>query len=44
MSYEVFDPRNGWPLFTVRFAWLAKLIAHMSPVLDWGPAGDGWTN
>jgi hypothetical protein len=43
-SYEVFNPVNGVALWTVPFAWIARLIAHTSPYLDWAPAGDGWTS
>jgi hypothetical protein len=38
--WEVFDPRNGKPIYRVPFKWLAKLLAHGNR--DYARQGDGW--
>ena len=38
--YEIFDPRDGKPVKTVPFKWLAKLIANKNQ--DYAKKGAGW--
>lgn len=46
--YEVFNPVNGRTLYTVPFAWLARLLAiclhdrHQGG-LDYARRGEGWS-
>src|SRR4051812_13800245 len=40
--FEIFDPRDGRPIYRVPFAWLARLICRGNRVLDWERAGVGW--
>lgn len=40
-SYEVFNPRNGTPLFRTRFAVIAQFVAWLRG-LDYAATGEGW--
>lgn len=42
-AWEVFDPRDGRALFSVRFRFVARLLARFSNGLDYGRCGEGWT-
>ena len=47
MKYEVFDPRNGTPLWTTRYLWIARvtvwLFGKLWPMgLDYAKEGAGW--
>ena len=41
-AWEVFDPRHGEPIRTVRFRFFARLICFVCPMLDYGRPGEGW--
>jgi hypothetical protein len=43
IMFEVFDPRDGLPVFTTRFQWLARLMACVLN-LDWARAGEGYVS
>lgn len=40
MMWEVFDPRDGQPIYRVPFKWLAKLLARGNR--DYAREGEGW--
>jgi len=40
MIWEVFDPRNGKPIYRVPFKWIAMLLTRGN--LDYAKEGDGW--
>lgn len=42
--FDIFDPRDGVTLRTVRFGWVARLICRFSHnrALDYAPRGQGW--
>jgi hypothetical protein len=49
MRYEIFDPNNGIPLYTVKYRWMAHLLCKLfsnhpsNPGgLDYALVGDGW--
>lgn len=48
MRYEIFDPNNGIPLYTVKYRWMARLIIRLTTktrayaALGYAPVGDGW--
>ena len=33
MRFEIFDPRNGLPIFATRYNWVAKLLCYF--VRNW---------
>jgi hypothetical protein len=37
---EIFDPRHGRVLKTVRYRWQARLICRFINTLDWWPADE----
>lgn len=39
--FEVFDPRDGEAVYTVRWWWLARLVARVTG-MDCARAGEGW--
>ncbi len=41
-GWEVFDPRDGVPVFATRFRFVARLICHFRRRLDYARRGDGW--
>ena len=47
MIYEIFDPRDGVPIYRVPTQWLARLLCRFlnrrdRRVLDYGLPGEGW--
>ena len=42
MQHEIFDPRNGTPILTVRTALAARIICLFRRGLDYAPTGQGW--
>lgn len=44
--WEIFDPRNGKPIRTVRFQFVARLLCRMAKrrgaFLDYARKGEGW--
>jgi len=41
ITYEVFSPLSGVPVYSVRYQWVARLLAWWYN-LDYGPDGIGW--
>lgn len=41
-GWDVFDPRDGVPMLTVRWRWMARLITWRSRCADYAPTGEGW--
>jgi len=42
MKWEVFNPVDGIPIYSVPFAWIARLIVHFSRNLDYEKKGEGF--
>ncbi len=42
MAWEVFDPRDGRPVVTVPWRWVARLLTCRARQLDFAPRGEGW--
>jgi hypothetical protein len=40
--WEVFDPRYGKALWTVRYSWIARLLCTLCRNFDWARADTGW--
>jgi len=40
--FEVFDPKDGKPIFTVEFQFVAELLCWCNPRLDFDLKGEGW--
>ena len=41
-GYDIFDPRDGVPVLTVRWRWMARLITRNRPSMDYARIGEGW--
>lgn len=42
MTYEIFDPKNGQPLWKTRHNWLARIFVKLFRRYDWALEGEGW--
>jgi hypothetical protein len=42
LMYEVFDPRDGAPLYRVRWRWMAKLLTRFMKGTDYNRINEGW--
>lgn len=42
--YEIFNPRDGRALLTVRWRWTASIISWLVPSVDYARKGEGWLN
>ncbi len=42
-TFDVFDPRDGIPILTTRYEWVARLVSYLIGV-DYGESGQGWVD
>ena len=40
--WEVFNPKDGEPIYIVRFRFLARIICRFNRRLDYAQQGEGW--
>ena len=43
MMWEVFNPKDGYPVMITRFKWAARLVAWVKGI-DYEKQGKGWNN